>query len=177
MSSKAPLSWILLLIAIAGVVAALILTSPTGPLKAPSTPEEAGGETTPREDNFTGMMRLGPNAIYLDTQTAGIDEVLVGIVAMEQPGFVVIHADDNGTPGEIIGFSTLLTEGGQGFTVSVDRPLVDGGVYYAVLYTDDGDGMFGAKVDSQVVDAEGSVILMTFEAQEGYVPEDNAALL
>jgi hypothetical protein len=170
MPSKTPISWIIVLVAVAGIVAAIILTSPRGPLIAPSSEEDAGETVNPRDETFGSMLRVGPNAIYVDTQTAGASSVLVGIAAMEKPGYVVIHADDGGVPGRIIGTSELRSEGGEQFEVSLSEALVDGQVYYAMLHTDDGDGSFDAAKDAPVTDMDGNVILMSFEARTGYQP-------
>ena len=163
MSRRVPLSWIVFLVLVAVIVAAILLTSPAGPATAPSSPEDV--EATPREGTYQNMLRTGPNAIFVDTQLVGTNEVIVGVVAMAEPGFIVIHADDGGKPGEIIGVSDPIIEGGENVRVSIDADLEAGAVYYAMLHADaNGNGAFDGEAERPVTDLEGNVILMSFEA-------------
>lgn len=156
-----------ILVAVAAVAAALLWRSSytTGPRIAETEPD-------PRQQTFQEMMLVGTDAIYVDDQAAGSAEVLVGFAVIKDAGFVVVHADDDGVPGEIIGASALLPAGGgEHVTVSLDETLVDGEIYYAVLYRDDGDGTFDAAEDRQVTDKDSNVILMTFAASADAEPE------
>jgi len=162
MPRRLPLSWILVLVVIAAIIVAILLTSP-GPAVAPSSPEDI--EPTPSEENFQGMLRVGPNAIYVDAQLAGSNEVIVGMAVLGEPGFVVIHSDDGGVPGKVIGASERLSEGGENIRVNVDETLEVGRVYYAMLHADaNQNGVFDGESERPLTDTLGNVILMSFEA-------------
>jgi hypothetical protein len=141
------------------------------------TNEMANGSntTTPPSDEVGGGAAGGPsgtmlvrpgsnNAIYVDTQKTGSKEVIAAIVNMEHPGFVVIHGDDNGQPGVVMGSSALIQDQSTSVHIAVDEPLREGAVYYAVLYKDDGDGTFDVTKDDPVTDTDGAIMMMSFEA-------------
>lgn len=160
-----------ILVVVAAVSAALAWRS-----YAPAQPSPED-ESTPRQQTFQDMMLVGTDAIYVDDQAAGSAEVLVGFAVMKDAGFVVIHADNGGVPGRVIGATALLPAGGgEHVSVALDEALVGGEIYYAVLERDDGDGAFDASKDRQVVDADGNVILMTFAASADAVPEDGPVI-
>jgi len=143
----------------------------------PERSEPAVTETTPRQQTFDQMLRTGAAAIYVDNQPSGATEVSVGFAVMQDPGFVVAFADDGGVPGRAVGASDLLPPGGgEHVAVSLSEPLAQYGIYYAVLYRDDGDGIFDSLKDRQVTDASDNVVLMTFAAEADAVPEDGPVL-
>jgi hypothetical protein len=117
------------------------------------------------------MLELGDDAIYVENQTGGSTFVLAGFAVLSKPGFIVIYDDQSGVPGSFVGKSMLLPTGGEHVIVPVDEPLVDGQVYYAMLYHDDGDGQFREDEDTQVIDSADSVVLMTFLASSQASPE------
>jgi len=169
MKSRIPISWILILVGIATVVAAILLTSPLGPAVAPTSPEDVG--LTPRQENYQNMLRVGSSAIYVEPQIVGATEVVVSLAVLEQSGFVVIHADDSGKPGRIIGVSAFLVDGGERIVVPVDEVLEEGKVYYAMLHQDaDLNGVFDGESERPLTDAMNNVILMSFEATADAAP-------
>jgi putative cell wall-binding protein/plastocyanin len=66
---------------------------------------------------------------------------------LNEPGYVVIHRDDNGQPGSIVGTSGLLE--GE-FDADVAVGMNASGTYWAMLHYDDGDGEFSASADAPV---------------------------
>lgn len=172
MNNQVPKSWVFLFLAVTAVLIGIYFTTPTPtePDASESLPE------TSRTTTFEEMLEHGENAIYLEDQTAGQTEVVVGYVVLSSPGYVVIYGDEEGVPGEEIGSSALLEEGGEHISLRVDDVLVDGDVYYAMLWHDDGDGLFRDSRDTQVNDSADSVILMTFEASANTEPESGAVM-
>lgn len=175
MQEKLPKSWIIVFIAVMAAVIGFALTSqPDEPIQ----PEEAK-ETTmepSRAATFEGMLETGSDAIYLDNQTAGQSEVIVGYVVLSQPGFVVIAADNDGVPGERVGTSRWMDNGGEHVSIGLDQALELDQVYYAVVHHDNGDGAFNVTTDPAATDAEDSVVLMTFLAWEDAVPEPSPVM-
>ncbi len=122
---------------------------------------------------FDAMLETGNDAVYLEDQVAGGSKVVVGYVILSKPGYVVIHGDESGTPGARLGESKLLESGGEHVSIEVSEVLQDDAVYYAILYRDNGDGRFRSTSDAQVLDTKDSVVLMTFTASHGAMPELN----
>jgi len=105
---------------------------------------------------------LSLNRIVMSDQYPG-NVVYLSSVQVEKPSWVVIQADKNGEPGDIIG-STYFTAGINPGKITLTKPTLEGATYYAVIYTDDGDGKFDAKKDLPLEDSNGNVIMKIFRA-------------
>jgi hypothetical protein len=173
MQNQVPKSWILLFIAVFVVILAIYLTGPQSPQNGSVGYSEAI-ETSDRSTTFDQMLLVGDDAIYLENQTADASVVIVGYVLLSRAGYVVIYSDNDGVPGEVIGYSVLLEDGGEHVSIELNQPLVNDQVYYAVLYHDNNDQQFSAITDLQTTDSEESVVLMTFTAQANLFPETGA---
>lgn len=96
---------------------------------------------------------IGTNAIYVAEQ-APSRTLAVAVVRLEKAGFVAVHEDAAGAPGGILGVSGILPAGETNNLASI--PLVrltrDGETLYAMLYLDDGDGVFDAVKDKPALD-------------------------
>ncbi|WP_135534449.1 DUF7282 domain-containing protein [Halostella pelagica] len=96
------------------------------------------------------------------------DSVTVPRVQLADDGYLVVRANEEGEPGEVIGRERL--EGGthENTTVPVDREMLTGNdstVYLWVsVYNDDGDGAFDAERDDPVTVA-GSPVQSRIVAQ------------
>jgi hypothetical protein len=108
----------------------------------------------------TGTLAL--NRIVMSDQYPG-NVVYLSSVQVENPSWVVIQADNSGQPGEILG-SLHFAKGINPGKVTLTKPTVDGGTYYAVIYTDDGKPTFSAVTDLPLKDANGNVIMRIFHA-------------
>lgn len=173
MNNQIPKSWIFLFLAVGAVLVGLYLTTPE---PQSSTSQESEALEPTRAQTFETMLEVGEDAIYLENQTSGETQVQVGYVILSEPGFVVIYNDQAGIPGEVIGVSQFLQEGGEHLLVRVDELLENAGVYYAALHHDNGDKRFDLARDVLVNDTNDSVVLMTFLAQEDAVPEDGPVM-
>ncbi len=143
------------------IVVAIILTSPWG--------EQTAVEETilpdVRVETFLEMKQEG-NAVYVEDQMSGALIVSVGFVLIDEPGYVEIHADDEGVPGEIIGTSPLLSApGAEHLEISLSAPLSDHAVYYAMVTN-------AKKVP--VTDSQDHIVLMSFAARSDATPETGA---
>jgi hypothetical protein len=81
-----------------------------------------------------------------------------------EPGWIAIHEDRNGEPGNVLG-ARWLPAGTHASNVVLLRNTVSGKMYYAVLYADDGDREFQVRGESALVTEDGNPIMVTFEAQ------------
>jgi hypothetical protein len=127
-----------------------------------------GKKGTPAEEPSTSPTAtepanaVGVNRISMTDQYPG-NVVYLSSVQVAQPSWVVVQKDANGVPGAIIGsahFDTGINPG----KITLTQPTLEGGTYYAVIYTDDGSGTFSAATDQPLKDANGNVIMQTFRA-------------
>lgn len=168
MQKIVPKLWVFFFLIVVVLVVAIVMGDPSSPT---TTQTQTDAPETTRYATFEEMLEGGGNAIYVENQTAGSEAVLVGFAILSQPGFIVVYTDNGGVPGSVVGKSTLLESGGEHLVVELDEPLVEDQVYYAMLYHDDGDGRFREEGDTQAVDSQQAVILMSFVATPGSNPE------
>jgi len=103
------------------------------------------------------------NRIVMSDQFPG-NVVYVSSVTLANAGWVEIHKDNAGTPGAIIG-SIYLEKGiNPGSKITLTSPTVEGGIYYAMLHSDDGDKKFDAAKDLPLKDSKGNIIMKLFRA-------------
>lgn len=106
----------------------------------------------------------GKNEVEANDQPAGS---LVGMakVVFEHPGWVAVHEDRQGAPGNILG-AHWYPEGEQSSAeVELLRPLISEGTYYAMLHTDNGDKLFDKSTDVPLTDSSGNPIMVKFKAE------------
>ncbi len=169
MQSRIPLAWGFFLLAIGVTIAGILIFSP-----APVPSSEL--LVDPRVQTFEAMKADGGQGIYVEDQPAGVQEVQIGFAVCSSPCFVAIFDDASGVPGKPIGVSALLPEGGEHVRVSLETPLLNDAVYYAMLRKDNGDGTFLETTDGPLANAGGVTALMTFLAKEGAAPEMEAVM-
>ncbi|MFT7579297.1 MAG: hypothetical protein ACI9MR_000961 [Myxococcota bacterium] len=96
------------------------------------------------------------------------NEVVAGLVTSVGPGHVVIHADDNGSPGAVMGNMAVSDGDNANVVVTLDRNIVDGETLFAMLHID--VGTVGAYefpgVDGPARDINDDVIVPSFVASE-----------
>jgi hypothetical protein len=102
------------------------------------------------------------SSIVVKDQPAGL-RVVIDSVTLEGSGWVAIHEDRDGELGNILGAQRFDAGTYKGL-VDLLRNTVEGGVYYAVIYSDDGDNLFDHKKDSLVTGKDGNVVKSTFNA-------------
>src|SRR5574343_592046 len=102
------------------------------------------------------------NRVVVTDQFPG-NIVYVTTVQFSSPGFVVIHADKAGTPGDIIGYQ-YFDKGINPGKITLTKSTVEGSTYYAMLHSDNGDKKFDATVDAPLKDAKGGIIMKSFKA-------------
>ncbi len=140
---------IIVIVAVAAVVYWLVRT--LGPSESDYNPTPSAGTATE-----------SANAVNILDQAPGAS-VNVSLVTLTENGFVVIHTDNNGAPGQIVAASSLMQTGALRDVV-VAATLEDGTYYHAMLHQDDGDGVFDPSKDSPMKDSLGNTIMMRFKA-------------
>jgi hypothetical protein len=102
------------------------------------------------------------NRIVVSDQYPG-NVVYVSSVQLANAGWVEIHKDNNGTPGAIIG-SAYFEKGINPGKITLTENTVDGGTYYAMIHTDDGDKKFDPAKDLPLKDSKGNIVMKLFHA-------------
>ncbi|MDE1974891.1 MAG: hypothetical protein KGI49_00020 [Patescibacteria group bacterium] len=123
---------------------------------------QAPTETTSSTAQNTGQTGSSVNNIVMADQYPG-NVAYLSSVQLANPGWVVIQKDNGGTPGAIIG--TAYANAGIGpVKVTLTEPMVDGGTYYASLYTATNSTSFNASVEKVLTDQNGNPITHVFKA-------------
>lgn len=125
----------------------------------------------------TAMIATGAAAANLSIDKSEISSngttVTVPGVDIDKPGFVVIHAMENGKPVEpgSIGHTYVDKGMNESVKVTTDMPLASGEQYIAMLHYDtDGDqkysfGKGSTDVDTPAMDSNGKPYEVTFTAK------------
>ena len=121
---------------------------------------QSPGDMTDGTDTTMGSNEL--NRVVMSDQFPG-NVVYLSSVQLAKPGWVVIHKDNAGQPGDVIG-STYFAAGINPGKITLTAATVEGGVYYAMLHNDDGDKAFDITKDLPLKDSKGNVIMKLFRA-------------
>lgn len=73
---------------------------------------------------------------------------------LEDAGFIVVHRIVRDSPGEVLGTSALLQSGFHK-DVPLNAFLEPNSTYFALLYADDGDGVFAIDKDTELLFYDG----------------------
>jgi hypothetical protein len=119
-----------------------------------------GRDTDGMENNTISTNDNSAATIAVADQFPG-NIVYVSNATFGKNGFVVIHKDENGAPGKIIG-SAYFAKGVNPGTVELTESLTEGGKYFAMVHDDDGDRIFDATKDLPSKDTSGAVIMKSF---------------
>ncbi len=117
---------------------------------------------TPEETAITDTTNTSANRIVMSDQYPG-NVAYISSVQLANAGFVVIQKNTAGKPGEVIG-SAYVAAGINPAKVTLSQPMIDGSMYYASIYRDNGDKKFDIATDEPVKDASGNIIMKTFKA-------------
>lgn len=102
------------------------------------------------------------NRVVVSDQYPG-NIVYVSSAQFSAPGWVVIHKDNNGKPGDVIGY-TYFDKGINPGKINLKENTKEGMMYYAMLHSDDGDKKFDASKDVPLKDSKGGIIMKIFRA-------------
>ncbi|MBI5959461.1 MAG: cupredoxin domain-containing protein [Chloroflexi bacterium] len=105
-----------------------------------------------------------PHVRVYDQPLGTSNELWFSQVLLDQSGWLVIHADDGGAPGEVLGYSSVLPVGLSTGVVVVIEPSTIGNTVWAMLHYDTGTAAtyeFGEVdgADMPVLDAGGSPVM------------------
>lgn len=131
------------------------------------------GNSTPTTD-YTTVNEDGSLTVNKDTNRVVVTDqfpgniVYLSSVQLTKGGFVAIHKDNRGTPGDMIGVQYFEAGINPG-KVTLTAGTVEGATYYAMLHSDDGDKKFDAAKDLPLKDAAGNIIMKIFRVSSSAV--------
>jgi hypothetical protein len=136
------------------------------PQPVANTAPDASEGTSQEPVSNTSMMRVEENMVVVMEQKPGT--TVIGTVVLKEPGYLVIHADQNGTPGAILGSSALLQAGeNTNVKVTLTRASKDGEKLHAMLHNEkNGNATFNASEDTAVQSSLGGPISGWFDISE-----------
>jgi len=101
------------------------------------------------------------NFVSVKDQNSGVT-VALEQVQLEKLGWVVIHDEDNGAPGRILGAQLFDAGSWTDGTVDLLRGTLSGKMYYAMLHSDNGDHAFDPKSDTPILGEDGKSVMAKF---------------
>ncbi len=125
--------------------------------KTDTSDTTATDDTTAMQDSAGNINRVS----LLDQYPGNV--VYLTSVQLSSPGWVVIHSDASGKPGDIIG-SAYFASGINPGRITLTKSMIDGGTYYAMIHADDGDKKFNVAKDLPLKNAAGNIIMQIFHA-------------
>jgi len=97
--------------------------------------------------DHNGISQDENSAIYILEQKPS-NIAIAAYAILEKPGYIVIHENNNGNFGKILGNSKLLPIGkSDNVFIGIIRQSFHGEIFFAVMYEDSGDGIFTPGVD------------------------------
>ena len=111
-----------------------------------------------KSTDSTGLM-VEDSAIDASART-GTQSVAVPMVVFARPGYVVVHENNVGQPGSVIGSSILIKAGKfQNLSVPLSRKVIKGETLYVMLHADNGDGIY-SETDQPILGKNGEALMM-----------------
>lgn len=135
----------------AGCTSSAPSPTPATTEQPPAAPEQAA---VPKTINSLAASDQKPGSV-----------ILISRVGLEQPGYIVIHADNNLEPDAIIANSALLAIGTTN-NVVINFKTTKDTYYWIMLHSDNGDGNFSPSDDQPINGDDDSPIMMRFWASD-----------
>jgi hypothetical protein len=133
------------------------------------SPDDAGPlaannatSTTQQKNNAAAAELSATSPLTVPASQKSGTTVVVAGLTVEKPTWVVVYEDRAGKPGNVLG-AKLFTGGGSG-TVTLLRGTTAGRTYYVGLATDNGDRKYSKTKDAATMNADGSLVTVTFTA-------------
>ncbi len=104
------------------------------------------------------------SSVSVDAKLAAGKSVFVKNVSLKNDSWIVVREDLNGSMGNVLGASWLPKGTTGATTVELLRGTEAGRKYYVVLWSDNGDQIFGMDTDKPLTN-NGQMISSTFTAQ------------
>jgi plastocyanin len=129
-------------------------------------PVKVNGQVVTPPFKVTGGLPVTPSVTVSDQDIVN-DTVTVQEVVSNGPGWIVIHADENGAPGPVIGHAPVSNGSNKDVTVKIDTANATQ-TLYAMLHTDAGvQGEYEFPGEDIPVKVNGEVVTPPFEINGG----------
>ena len=93
-----------------------------------------------------------PDNLVSVTDTLPSNRIMLNTLVLENPSFVAVYDNNNGSSGKMLGVSPLNQAGvSQNVTIKLDRETIPGEVIHLLIFTDNGDGEFTSSSEDQPV--------------------------
>ena len=107
---------------------------------------------------------IEPEITVADQIADPADKVVIANVFAVGAGFVVIHEDSGGSPGDVIGNAPVVDGTNTDVVVELDRDIVDGETLYAMLHIDaTDDGAYDPTNDTPYLTAGAELVNPEFD--------------
>ncbi len=116
-----------------------------------------------------GQNGMREPSLTVSDQVMRNNEVSIDSVYLDEPGYVVIHRDDNGSPGAVIGHSELISGEREDLKVSVSGDITS--TVHPMLHFDDGDEMYEFPGDDGPVTVNEQVVMKSMTISMGVMIE------
>jgi hypothetical protein len=117
----------------------------------------AACSTTEDTTTTQGAPPTGPSSVTFQDQDSDGTSVVVASVTLSADGFIAVHADNNGSPGAVIGHSDLLPAGDStDVTVTLDEAITESATLWPMAHIDmDRDGEYTFVPPDNAIDVPG----------------------
>ncbi len=163
------LLWLLVVAVIVFII--ILMQQGSSPALPPDETQQPVTQTptttapTPTKPTTTTATKIN-NALVVKNQKPN-SSTIIASATLEKAGFVVIRSVAHDGPkeiqGAVLGASPLLSRGTH-TNVKANVALSPAGIYYANLYSDNGNKVFSTAEDLQLKDVNGNPFQVRFEA-------------
>lgn len=120
--------------------------------------------------------QMSPEVVASDQEGDGSSVVVEKIVS-SGPGFIVIHVDNAGAPGDVIGNSPVVDGENSNVSVALDKSVENGTVLWAMLHTDAGTaGVYEFPGADGPVSVGDAIVMQSFTFTVTSMMEDDSAV-
>ncbi len=121
-----------------------------------------------------GAQELTPS-VTVEDQAIEDDTVTIASAVSDGPGWMVIHADDDGAPGPVIGYAALTDGENTDIVVEIDTEMATE-TLHAMLHEDAGvEGTYEFPGDDGPVTVDDEVVMAPFTITGGLMEEAEEA--
>lgn len=119
--------------------------------------------------------QAGADAVVVSDQSSDGSTVVVDSVTAAAPGWIVIHLDNNGAPGPVIGQSAVEAGDNLAVEVALDPALDSETALWAMLHVDEGvAGEYEFPGPDVPVQADGAIVMEPFMASVEAADDEDA---
>lgn len=112
-----------------------------------------------------GIVAGDNNSLVVGLQNPTSVAVLIREASLTEPGFIVIHKDNNGVAGEVVAVSELLHPD-RYQNISIVMDFQAGEAYIAMLHADNGNGRFNPETDLPMKNMDNQTVMASFKISD-----------